>query len=182
MVTLAHDAGTGRSLVEVVLAVRTPFAVRARPSYLGKAAATLAEVGADVDLTRLGDALAQAHAAAYGCELVDLPSLVVPDEPADTDDPREDPPWAAALDEAIGVVGAGRDRAGRMRLGGELMISRDALAALEHELATGDAEPGAVGRAVDATLGAPRVALVGVKSLLSLRDVVVLARAAHELP
>jgi hypothetical protein len=106
----------------------------------------------------------------------------VPDEPADTDDPREDPPWAAALDEAIGVVGAGRDRAGRMRLGGELMISRDALAALEHELATGDAEPGAVGRAVDATLGAPRVALVGVKSLLSLRDVVVLARAAHELP
>ena len=176
MIALSHDAGTRRALVEIVLGITTPFAVRMRPSYLGKPTATLAELGIDVALARLGDAIALAHAAAYGATLVELS----PDDAGallDADDPRGEPPWTATRDEAIGVVGAGRDQTGRMRLGGELMVSRDALAALEVELVT--AEPAAVGRAVDATLGAPGVALVGVRSLLSLRDVILAAQPAH---
>ena len=174
MIALSHDTASKRALVEIVIAATTPFAMRARPSYLGKPAATLSELGIDVGLARLGDAIVQAHADAYGVALVEL----TPDdagETSDADDPRGEPPWAATCEEAIGVVGAGRDRAGLMRIGGELMVSRDALVALEEELVT--AKPAAFGHAVDATLGAPGVALVGVKSLLSLRDV--LARAAQ---
>lgn len=170
MIALSHDATSRRALVEIVIAATTPFAVRARPSYLGKPAATLSELGLDVDLARLGDAIAQAHADAYGGPLVEL-------EPGDegetfeAEGPRGEPSWTATCDEAIGVVGAGRDRTGRMRLGGELMVSRDAIAALEEQLVTA-LEPAAIGRAVDATLAAPGVALIGVKSRLSLRDVI----------
>jgi hypothetical protein len=182
MIALGHDAGTGRSLVEVVLAVRTPFATRARPSYLGKPAATLAELGLDVDLARLGDALVEAHRAAYGAELVEL-SPFGPPEAADALADLDEPPWAATAEEAIGLVAAGRDRAGRMRIGGELMVSRDALAVLEQALGVhawqGEDELAAIGRVVDATLGAPGVALVGVKSLHSVRDVVARARSAQ---
>jgi hypothetical protein len=176
IVALAHDAGSGRALVEIVLAVTTPFAVRARPSYLGASPATLAEVGSgsSLDLTRVGDAIAAAHADVYGRSLVELSPLALPAD-ADAEAPRGEPGWEATRDEAIGILGAGRDRSGAMRIGGELMVSRDALATLERQLAATDAD--ALGRVVGDALGSPGVALVGVRSLLSVRDVVAEALA-----
>jgi hypothetical protein len=176
MIAFAHDAATGRALVEAIIAVRAPFAIRARPSYLGKAPATLADIGASIDLARLGDALAEAYASAYGRSIVEMPGFKgdpPPPHPA-AGDLRAEPAWAATRDEAIGVVGAGRDASGRMRVGGELMASRDAVTRLEERLAAaGSTDAAEIGALVDASLGAPDVALVGVRSLTSLRDVIV---------
>ncbi|MDB5218905.1 MAG: hypothetical protein JWO86_6832 [Myxococcaceae bacterium] len=174
MISFAHDAATGRALVEAVVAVRTPFAIRPRPSYLGKAPATLADIGAVVELARLGDAIAEAYASAYGRTIVEMPEIKAIQPQAPAEDLRAEPAWAAIRDEAIGVVGAGRDGTGRMRVGGELMASRDAVARLEERLAATDStDPAEIGALVDASLGAPDVALVGVRSLTSLRDVIV---------
>jgi hypothetical protein len=88
-------------------------------------------------------------------------------------DPRADPPWAATREEAIGPIGAGRDAQGRFRVGGDLLVSRDALARLEA------AAPGApdIGSLVDEILAAPGVALDGVRSLATIRDVIAEALA-----
>jgi hypothetical protein len=189
MISFAHDVGSGRALVEAVIAVRSPFALRTRPSYLGKAPATLADVGSPVELARLGDAIAEAYGAAYGRTIVDLPNFTVErvrrearrsgarKSSPSAEDLRGDPPWAATRVEAIGLVGAGRDRDGRMRVGGELMVSRDAVTSLEARLAEAGGDAAAIALAVDGTLGAPDVALVGVRSLASLRDVLVEASA-----
>jgi len=50
------------------------------------------------------------------------------------EDPRASCPWAATRDEAIASSRPSRSR-GRMRVGGELMASRDAIARLEREIA-----------------------------------------------
>jgi hypothetical protein len=185
MIAFAHDAATGRALVEAIIGVRTPFAIRARPSYLGKAPATLADIGASVELARLGDAIAGAYASAYGRTIVEMPGFKrdSPHSPAPTDaaagDLRAEPAWSATRDEAIGVVGAGRDARGRMRVGGELLASRDAITRLEERLAAaGSSDAAEIGALVDASLGAPDVALVGVRALSSLRDVIVDASRA----
>ena len=86
-----------------------------------------------------------------------------------------DPPWAATADEIIGPLGAGPDARGHFRVGGDLLVSRDALASLEASLPATPDE--ALGPLVDATLGAPHVALEGVRSLTSIRDVILAARA-----
>jgi hypothetical protein len=175
MIAFAHDVGTGRALVEAVIAVRTPFALRPRPSYLGKAPATLADMSAGVELARLADAVVEAYRAAYGRAIVEGPNFTAKkpfSKPSSAEDLRAERPWAATRDEAIGVVGAGRDRAGRMRIGGELMVSRDAVATLEARLAAG-VDDAAIASVVDASLGAADVALVGVRSLTSLRDVII---------
>jgi hypothetical protein len=76
--------------------------------------------------------------------------------------------------EAIGSVGAGRDARGNFRVGGDLLVSRDALARLETRIdVTSDPEIGAL---VDETLGAPGVAIDGIRSLKSVRDVILDAR------
>jgi hypothetical protein len=185
VIAFAHDASSGRALVEAILGVSTPFAMRARSSYLGKEPATLAEIGAKVDVARLAEAVAEAYATAYGRATVSI------DAPAETDAaPRlsADPPWAATREEAIGIVAAGRDRDGAMRVGGELMASRDAISRLESCLAeideaARDAGTGvgadAIGRALDETLKARGGALLGVKSLVSLRDVLLEAFARN---
>jgi hypothetical protein len=63
-----------------------------------------------------------------------------------------------------------------MRVGGDLLVSRDALARLE-TLVT-DARDEDVGRIVQETLGAPGVAIDGVRSLAGVRDVILRARRA----
>jgi hypothetical protein len=181
MIAFGHDVASGRALVEAVIAVKTPFALRERPSYLGKPPATLADVGSAVELPRLCDAIAEAYAAAYGRTIVDEPdgaaSLA---RGGAQDDPPVEPAWAATREEAIGLVGAGRDREGRMRIGGELMVSRDAVTSLEARLAELEgADAAAIAHAVDRSLGAPDVALVGVRSLTSLRDAIVEASASR---
>lgn len=170
-VGFAHDAGTRRTLFEAFVAVRTPFAVAERASFLGKPHATLesAGQGGPVDPARVADAVVEAYARdAAPVELAWPPPL-----PAEDDVPA-DPPWAATAEEAIGTLGAGPDARGVFRVGGDLLVSRDALARLEARAAT--APLADLPRAVDETLAAPGVALDGVRSLASVLDVIARAR------
>jgi hypothetical protein len=168
-VGFAHDAASGRVVVEAVVACRTRFDVGERASFLGKEPVTL-----DADPAAVAAAVALAWAAASSRDLADggsIPRFEV--DP--NDDPRADPPWAAEVEEAIGPVAAGPDARGRFRVGGDLLVSRDAVLALEATLpSTPDADVGAL---VDATLGAPGVALDGVRALTSVRDAILAARA-----
>lgn len=189
-VSFAHDTSSGRALVEAIVAVDTPFAMRERPSFLGKPARTLRGVGVDpdVDAARVADAVIDAYANAYGIGELSLDTAsemtrALSRDFAGTaaDDPRGDPPWAATRDEAIGVVAAGRDREGRVRVGGELMASRDAIARLEAAIAAAGGDAPKLDAAVDA-LAAPGVAMLGVRDLRSIRDVIAEALAQVELP
>jgi len=171
MIAFAHDATTGRALVEAIVGVTAPFALRERASYLGKPPATLAELGVVADSSRIATAIVDAYRAAYG------EALAIVDHAAVSADAEEleplEPPWASSREDAIGLVGAGRDHAGGMRIGGELMVSRDAVGRLESRLASlsaAEATKEKIERALADTLQAPGVALVGVRSLDALRD------------
>jgi hypothetical protein len=167
-VGFAHDAGTRRTLFEAFVAVRTPFAVADRPSFLGKPQGTLEEIaGHALDPARIADAVVDAYLAAYNAEPVEVAAASAE---AVTDDLRADPPWTATCEEAIGAIGAGPDATGVFRIGGDLLVSRDALRELEERVAAvADAD---VGRIVDEVLRRPGVALDGVKSLASVADVI----------
>jgi hypothetical protein len=117
-----------------------------------------------VNEPRLSGAIVDAYSRDREAVALGVPAPAV-DEAGDL---RADPPWTATREEAIGPVGAGRDAQGRFRVGGDLLVSRDALARLEA------AAPGApdIGRLVDETLAAPGVALDGVRSLGTIRDVI----------
>jgi hypothetical protein len=172
-VGFAHDGTTGRALFEAFVALRVPFAATDRTSFLGKPQGTLEEIaGRSLDAPAVADAIADAYVARHG-GAVEI-AVQAPEGDATPDDPRADPPWAATIQEAIGVVGAGPDAHGKMRVGGDLLVSRDALARLEARLA--DASDDDVGRIVDETLAAPGVAIEGVRSLASVQDVVLRAR------
>ena len=169
-VGFAHDAGTGRTLFEAFVAVSTPFALTQRESFLGKPHATLEELRrAPVDASALATAIADTYSvdAARG-------DLAWPAGTTEASVARPEPPWAATVEEAIGTLGAGPDSSGTFRVGGDLLVSRDALARLEARAATASRDdlPGIV----DETLAAPGVALDGVKSLASVLDVVTRAR------
>ncbi len=150
-VGFAHERATGRTVVEAFVAVRTPFAVAARASYLGKEPATLESLRGPIDDAALGAKIL----AAYGA-----PEIAAARAPAPA--PTQ-APWSARVDEAIGPVCAGRDETGRMRVGGEFMASFDAVLDLEDRLARGEA----IRDAVDAALTAPHTALFGVRTLES---------------
>jgi hypothetical protein len=185
-VGFAHDAASRRTVFEAFVGVRTPFALGPRASFLGKPVATIETLrdralgSLESYAQRFSDAIVEAYVAQAGGEARELAPV---DLAVDTssargarDDPRADPPWAATCEEAIGVVGAGPDARGVLRVGGDLLVSRDALARLEVRLR--DAPAADVPRIVDETLAAPGVALDGVKSLASIADVVARARAA----
>jgi hypothetical protein len=164
-----HDAATRRTLFEAFVAVRTPFARGDRASFLGRAPGTLeALAGRPVDPDVLMRAVVEAYARDVAFD--ELPWVDGSVEGHTT----ADPPWAATLEEAIGTIGAGIDAGGTFRVGGDLLVSRDALAALEARLALApDAD---VPAAVDETLAVPGVALDGVRALASVRDVILRAR------
>jgi hypothetical protein len=173
-VGFAHDRASGRAVVEAFVARETPFDVGPRASYLGKEPGTLASItGAAVDEMHLADAIVAAYSDAYGRVAVDRGAL--PSVDGAVEAPTE-LPWAAVVDEVIGELGAGADVDGRFRVGGELLASRDALASLESSVANARDED--VAEIVDATLGAQGVALDGVRSLTSVRDVIAAARRA----
>ncbi len=182
IVGFAHDASSQRTAVEAFVAVRGPLVIDgARASFLGKAPGSLEEAvlgqrARAFDLAKLGDAIEAAYGAAYD---VTLERVEGARDGSHTVGVADDPPWDATADEAIGAVAAGYDGAGVLRLGGELMVSRDALARLEMRLAglAHHAPDDAVAEAIDSVLTAPGVALQGVKSLASLFDVVTRARA-----
>jgi hypothetical protein len=171
-VGFAHDSATRRTVFEAFVAVRTPFASAQRASFLGKPHGTLESIaGRAVDPARLARAIIDAYLAKHGAEAVEVASPKLAEQ---TEDPRIDPPWVATREEAIGMIGAGADSAGVFRIGGDLLVSRDALARLESRVVGAPDED--VGRIVDETLAAPGVALDGVRSLTSVRDVVLEAR------
>lgn len=169
-VGFGHDASTQRTLFEAFVAVVAPFAWTDRASFRGRPPTTLEALAARPPDP---EALVRATIDAYGSDVApdELPWVEAPAEDLDL---CLDPPWAATVEEAIGAVGAGPDASGRFRVGGDLLVSRDALAALEARLATApDAE---VARAVDETLAGTGVALDGVRTLASIRDVILRAR------
>lgn len=170
-VGFAHDATSRRTLFEAFVAVSTPFATTERPSFLGKRHGTLESIGGHtIDPMAVAGATVDAYLAKYDAEAADV---APPQAAHDGGDPRADPPWVATCEEAIGTLGAGPDARGVVRVGGDLLVSRDALARLESRIVGAPAE--ALGPIVDETLSAPGVALDGVRSLASIRDV--LARA-----
>lgn len=177
-VGFGHDRATGRTLFEAFVAVAFSFASSStRASFRGRAPGTLESIGGHrLDPTRIAAAVIDAYSE--GHEVFDT----APPDPTPVMDPLVanvtgvtfEPPWAAVYDEAIGRIGAGPDARGVFRVGGDLLVSRDALAQLETRVAVAAEDD--VGPLVDASLTAPGVALDGIQSLTNLRDVIVRAR------
>jgi hypothetical protein len=179
-VGFAHDAGTGRAAFEAFVAVRGPFSV-ARPSFLGKEPGTLEDVAQRTfDASSLARLIADAYLALAGGEARELPARDV-DSPAGREDAlRVEPPWTVSVEEVIGPVSAGRDTAGVLRLGGDFMASRDAVARVETQVAAlgNDGSAEAMGAIVDEAFAPPAV-IEGVKDLRSLRSALLGALAQN---
>lgn len=170
LVGLAHDAASGRALFEAIVAVSHPFAQGDRASYLGKSPGTLAEIVGAVDLASLEAAVVDAYASAYARSPVD----VAPTRAIDRTLAPVDPPWIATASCPIGEIGAGPDARGVLRVGGDFMASRDAVAALESRAAAAPLDE--IPAIVDAAFGAPSVALFGLRDLADVVRVVEEAR------
>jgi len=179
-VGFAHDTRTQRTVFEAFVAIAEPVVPSGRGSLLGKEPGTLASVtGRDFDARVVCGRIVDAYAELDGCERRDgVLECVGPD----VTELGNDPPWAATSEEAIGTIGAGVDRAGVLRLGGDLLASRDALdrvaarvSALSRTYLLPEASAEAVGAIVDEELSGSHVALDGVRSMASLRDVLVRA-------
>lgn len=169
-VGFAHDAESNAALFEAVVAVGAPFAAAGHPSFLGKLPATLEEVcGHEIVPTQLADAIVDRYAG-LGEVLAEADAAA-----ATGHDATPDMPWLATREEGIGTVACGRDESGRLRVGGELMASGDAIRRLEDALSAlpRGASADDVGRIVDDTLTARGVVTFGIKSLESIRDVAV---------
>ena len=167
-VAFGHHARTGRTVFEAFVAARTRFDIGARASLMGKEPATL-----ERDPGEVAAAIVASYAKAWKLEAVEEP---FDDEPPITSDAalRAEPAWRASVEEAIGPI-----RADRTSVGGELMASSDAIellcARLREDPTT---DPEEIGALVEETLGAPGVALEGVRSLRSVRDAILQARRA----
>ena len=114
IVAFAYEAKTDRGVFEAFVSARSLVTLGPRASFRDKEPMTL-----DVDPTKLVDDL-----AAYESSLVAV---------------DDDPPWEATAEDAIGLVAAGRDRHGALRVGGEFMGSND----VDH--AAGDFDPALFG-------------------------------------
>ncbi len=175
-VGFAHDAKSRRTLFEAFVAVRTPFHVdriAERASFLGKVPGTLESIAeTPIEPGHLVDAIVAAYISAWALEAQEV---AIPDSTGEAEDLHADPPWSATCEEAIGTLGAGPDARGVFRVGGDLLVSRDALERLEARVA--ETPDDGLGRVIDETLSAPGVALDGVRSLASLRDVILRARS-----
>jgi hypothetical protein len=173
-VAFAHDAGTGRTVFEAFIGVNAAVWDETRASHLEKAPVSAIEIAKDADAANVAAMIRDAYATDFrhATEAIDVSVQDASIEPRDSD-----PPWNARAAEAIGAICAGRDSRGKIRVGGEILVSRDAIVTLEERLASLDAMPSleSISRAVDETLGAPGVALFGVKSLLSFRDAIAAA-------
>ena len=179
-VGFAHDAATRRTVFEAYVAVEYPFALAGHggAGFRGKPPGTLEQLAErPVDERRVARAIIDAYAEGHEVHEVGLEPVPVGADPL-----ALEPPWEAVADEAIGVVGAGRDASGTFRVGGDILVSRDALARLEAAVreSAPDESLDALGRRVVETLGAPGVALEGVRSLGTVRDVIARARRRPE--
>jgi hypothetical protein len=168
-VGFGHDASTGRTLFEAFVGVSVPFAEPGRESFRGKAPASLATImGRALDPGRLAAAVSRAYAEGHDVEAIAAPPRAEP-RPGGGGVELE-PAWAATCEEAIGTIGAGPDSRGVFRIGGDWLVSRDAVARLEARVV--DADAGEIGGLVDEALAAPGVAIDGVRTLASVEDVV----------
>jgi hypothetical protein len=171
-VGFAHDAGTGRAAFEAFVATRTPLSIP-RASFLGKAPGTLEELaGRRIDAERLARAVPDAYARVSGGALHEMTARPVGQAKASEGELRDELPWAACVEEAIGPVCAGRDGSGVLRLGGDLMASRDAVARLEASVASLGpiATREQIGDLVTEAFAAEGATLFGVKDPGSVRD------------
>jgi hypothetical protein len=167
---LAHDAGTGRAAFEAFVAVRAPWS-EPRASFLGKEPGTLEGVcGRPFDSIVLAGAVIDAYAAAAGGRRALADRAVTIDAPSSSA-LRSEPAWTSRIEEAIGWVCAGPDAGGMLRLGGELMASRDAVAKIESDVAAlgASATREDLGKVVNEAFGAGTV-IEGVKELGNVRD------------
>jgi hypothetical protein len=98
IVAFAYEAKTGRGVFEAFVSARSLVTLGPRASYRGKEPMILG---------------------------VDPEKLVEVDGTFTTTEVEDDPPWEATAEAEIGLVGAGRDRNGVLRVGGELMGSSD---------------------------------------------------------
>jgi hypothetical protein len=175
-VGFAHDSRTKRAVFEAFVAVSYPFASGPRASFRDKTPSTLASAtGRSFDVASLVARIEEAYAGlAFEVAPASRDRVVV--EPLTWGDP----PWAASETEAIGEVAAGPDASGTLRLGGDLLASRDALERVAARVAALalDVSSETVGRIVDEELTAGGVGLDGVRDLTHVRDVLVRARAS----
>lgn len=116
IVAFSYESKTQRGLFEAFVSARSLVTVDDRASYRDKEPMIL-----DVDPAKLVD------------ESVTF----------DTNDVEDDPPWEAKAEDAIGLVAAGRDRDGVVRVGGEFMGSSD----IDH--AAGEFDPALFGASPD---------------------------------
>jgi hypothetical protein len=109
----AHDAASDRAVVEAYVPIARPLWSTPRTQK--------EPILVEVDLERLRAGIIEAYGAV----------TAVPAVTRDARDLEDDPQWTVVMEDAIGAVCAGPDRHGVLRLGGEFMASRDAVAALE---------------------------------------------------
>ncbi len=171
-VGFGHDSTTGRTLFEAYVGVTTAFAPPGGASFRGRAPGSLQSMaGRVLDPARIAQAVVDAYAEGHDGERLEAPPLRDNDASAGV---AEEPPWAATCEEVIGLLGAGEDGQGVFRIGGDLLVSRDALARLEARVSRAPEER--IGAIVDEMLSAPGVALDGIRTLATVRDLVVRAR------
>ena len=177
LVGFAHDSTQGHALFEALVAVSTPLSLADRVSYLGKSPTTLERLaGAAMQIRGLANAVVDAYGAL--ADVTHASTEAILPEASETCEVPDEPPWLATRMEGIGLLGAGPDSKGRFHVGGEFMASRDAMAQLEARLATLSENAGTndIERAVEESLGALGVTTFGLRTLASLREVIVEAR------
>ncbi len=123
LVGFAHDSLHGRCVFEALVAVDHPLGAEKRGSFRGKEPGTLAQVvGRDFDLLALRERVLEAYTHDHRVERDPAPLL-----PLSVPEDGNEPPWEATTEDMVGIVGAGRDARGILRLGGDFFASRDAI-------------------------------------------------------
>ena len=151
----AHDSRSRRAFVEAFVAVASPFATEPRRSFLGKEPGTLEGIsGRPIDGARLVDRASSRRTSTRTLRSAPRLSPHLSLQP-DTSDLSADPAWRATGEEAIGTIAAGPDGQGLLRLGGELLASRDAVHEAESQASSIGVDPDVMGRMVDAVFRAP---------------------------
>jgi hypothetical protein len=168
-VGFGHDASTGRALFEAVIAVSAPFA-HSSPSFMGKNPASLSELaGRSIADSHVIDALVSAYS--FGNEF--KPGTGTGTFTGVTD--RVGSPLASC-DTAMGTLRVYVD-SGRLLLGGELMASSDAIERLENAINSPSSD---LDGAVDSALTSSGAVVFGIRSLASVRDLILSARTSLE--
>jgi hypothetical protein len=168
-VGFGHDSSTGRALFEAVIGVSSPFA-HASPSFTNKAPGTLAELAGRsiADTSSVIEALVSAYS--FGKEFESGTGTGT-----GTGVTHRTGSLLASCDTAMGTLRVYVDN-GRLLFGGELMASSDAIERLENAInSSADLDT-----AVDSALTSSGAVVFGIRSLGSVRDLILAARTSLE--